>query len=474
MFFHGEMITNILKNRAFQFVSFYALIQIIQSVISFFLLPIITRLLPPDQMGIYATCLTFSLFINVLYFLGITEAIYFGLLNKNSASTKIIPTTILFEITLIVFGFIISSALYFFLGKKTILNIPYFPHVFFTIMFSLLYVLLCTYNMILQATEQLKKYALFNLMIFISINSIAMTLMIIFNLQAMSFIYSYFIVYLVVGIYIIFHIFSRFGVSFDRNILFSAVKFSGPLIPHNMAHWVRGNLDKIFLTSLVSPSHTGFYQVALFFGSFFQLGLEGFRLINNPRFFNMFPNHSSRERQLVSILPVSVGFFSIIALFVSLFSYDIVFHLFDKSYLGSYIYVPIILISQLYFLIYLNIVNVLFYHSKTSAISIASSSVAIVQILISYYLVKQYNIWGACLSILFSNVLFIIVIYWLCKKTIPLRWPIALTSLFCLLPAISYIAFIYFNTLPLKFIAFLIISLFITVLLKNHVMDAIS
>ena len=468
------MIINLLKNRAFHFVSFYAFIQIIQSIVSFFLLPIITRLLPPDQMGIYATCLTFSLFINTLYFLGITEAIYFGLLNKDFGSTNIISTILFFEIILIIFGFIVSSVLYFFLGKTTILNMPYFPHVFFTILFSLLYVLLCTYNMILQATEQLKKYAFFNLMIFISINTIAMVLMIKFNLKAMSFIYSYLFVYLIVGIYIIFYIISNFGSSFDRNILISAIKFSGPLIPHNMAHWVRGNMDKIFLTSLASPSHTGFYQVALFFGSFFQLGLEGFRLINNPRFFNMFPDHSSREKQLVSILPVSVGFFSIIALFVSLFSYDIVFYLFDKSYLGSYIYVPIILISLLYFLVYLNIVNVLFYYSKTTAISITSSSVAIVQILLCYYLVKQYNIWGACLSILFSNIIFAIAIYRLCRKTIPLRWPITLTSLLCVFPALSYIAFFIFNTLPMKFISFLIISLFIIVLLKNHVRDAIS
>ena len=468
------MLTNILKNRAFHFVSFYAFVQIIQSVISFFLLPIITRLLPPDQMGIYATCLTFSLLINVLYFLGITEAIYFNLLNKDSGSKNIIPTTLLFEIIMIVFGLIISSTLYFFLGKTTILNIPYFPHIYFTILFSLLYVLLCTYNMILQATDQLKKYTLFNLIIFILINTIAMTLMIIFNLKAMSFIYSYFFVYLIAGIYIIFHIISKFGLSFDRNILLSAVKFSGPLIPHNMAHWVRGNMDKIFLTSLASPSHTGFYQVALFFGSFLQLGMEGFRLINNPRFFNMFPDHSSREKQLVSILPVSVGFFSIIALFMSLFSYDIVFYLFDKSYLGSYIYVPIILISLLYFLIYLNIVNVLFYYSKTSTISITSSSVAIIQILLCYYLVKQYDILGACFSVLFSNILFVIAIYCLCRKTIPMRWPITLTNLFCLIPALSYISLFYFNTLPLKFIAFLIISLFVMVLLKNHVRDALS
>jgi len=467
-------INGFFKNRFFNFISFYFSVQVLQTIITFFLLPFITRFLSPDQLGIYATCLTFSYFFIIVFFLGVTEVVYFSLLNKDSSKKTIVSSVLYFEIFIILLGLLLNFFFLFLVGERTLFNIPFYPYLFFTIIFSLFYILLNNYNLILQATERLKLYTILNFSVFLFINLLSLYLLVFYEFGAMSFIYSYFITYILLGIFIVFHIFTQFGYSFDKKSLLDALKFSIPLIPHNLAHWTRSNLDKIFLTTLASPAHTGIYQIAISFGNFFNFSIEGFRLINNPRFFTLIQNQHDNEKKLVSILPLSVGFYSIMALLLSLFSYDLISWLFRGPYISSYIFIPLVMVSFLYYLIYINLVNVLFYLKKTTLVSAITGTISIFNFFICFILIKQYQIWGATISLLISNFLFGILVYLFGKKHNRLKWPIWLSNILCILPGLSLFPLLYMNFIWFKIIIFISISTIIFFLIKNHLRNVIT
>jgi O-antigen/teichoic acid export membrane protein len=417
----------------------YFFFSILQKGFSFILIPIYTNFLTPDQYGIIATISIFSTIITLIYFLSIHESAYFSVLkNDNDVNIKI-SSILYFEIFLIFIVIVITIFSYLLFGNFVLFGINYYPIIFFTILSALLSSTANTFLLIQKAKERIILYSVFSFVNFLITTGILLVLLIKYRLEAMSYVYSQLIANGITFLITIVWLFKAYGTGFSFIKIKSSISFSAPLILHNSAHYIRSGIEKVFLSTFVSLNSTGIYNIAYSIGSLFQFALEAFVSTNNPRFFSLIRDKRN-EQKIVAMLPLSTGIFTIVALVLSVFGKELIqLFISNDRYYTAYLYLPIILSSFVFFLIYLNIVNVLFYKTNTKLIASITLSVSFFSLFAGFILIKYLGIWGAAFWVLVSNILMALVVYIFCQKQMPLKWKLYKACFFSILPTISYL-----------------------------------
>jgi O-antigen/teichoic acid export membrane protein len=219
-----------------------------------------------------------------------------------------------------------------------------------------------------------------------------------------------------------------------------AITFSTPLVPHNAAHWARANVDRVMLSGVTSTAQTGIYGMAATYVGIANMATEAFRLVNNPRFFDLIAHDDPpRRSQLTSVLPVSMAGLAAISVTMSLLSKDIFRWFLAPDYWEAYRYVPLLMVSGLVFAIYINIVNVLFHANRTGLIGLATVVGSAIGVLASALLIDRYGAWGSALGILVVNVAITAFVAVFAYRVNRIAWP-WLPSLVCVVtPLLCYV-----------------------------------
>lgn len=243
------------------------------------------------------------------------------------------------------------------------------------------------------------------------------------------------------------------------------VRFSAPLVPHNMAHWARSWSDRLLLATFVSPASTGLFHLAVSYGNIFLFGVEAFRNSNNPRFFALIGNVEKERERITSMLSLSVGVFSFFACILGVFSEEVISLLTTRDFHGSYRYIPFVLTANLFYLAYLNMVVVLFNGGKTWVISTITTISAVVSVAAGAALIANISITGAGISMVASNFLMATLVYVEARKMSRLQWPFLKAVLFALLPLV--LLFLSFHSLSMKVLFLLFIAALIGLMVRR-------
>jgi O-antigen/teichoic acid export membrane protein len=134
----------------------------------------------------------------------------------------------------------------------------------------------------------------------------------------MSFIYAAICANAIVGIFGVTKLLHHFGFQFSVSQLKKMLLFSIPGIPTHLSYWIKECMDRIFLAGSGSLQNTGIYQIALSYCNVLNFGIEAFYNANSPRFVALIQNNEDNENKIISMLPVSIAFFSILAFGISL------------------------------------------------------------------------------------------------------------------------------------------------------------
>jgi O-antigen/teichoic acid export membrane protein len=416
-------IREFLKNPRIQGAGAYFLVQVFQSGVSLVLIPLYTRYLVPAEYGIVQTCAAIATAINVFGFLCVQEGAYFALLRKDPDARKTVAATLLFEIAVISIALPIFVFVALTFRDDTVAGVKLFPYVAGIAFAAGGNMIVTTYLLALQALEQIRRCAIISFVIFASITSIQVFLLIGPELAALSYVYAQMIGYGLAGLVAAIALARRFGLDTSRQHLRRLLRFTTPLVPHNAAHWARGNVDRVMLSSVTSPAQTGFYGMAATYASLLTMAVDAFRLVNNPRFFSLIPEPVANRSQITSILPVSVAGMSAIGIVLSLIAEDVFRTFLAPAYWGAYRYVPLLCVAVLAFGVYTNVVNVLFHKQRTALISLATVSGSVIGIGASWFLVERYGAWGSAAGIAIVNVAITAFVIVLAQRENALPWP---------------------------------------------------
>lgn len=430
-------IVNVLKNKRFRNFNVYFILSLIQKSSSLFLLPIYTRFMSTEQYGVYALCQTLTSITAVILFLAINDNMYFPVMKKNSDVSILISTMVLFEIVSAFLFVIVLVFIRQFMGDISIFHVSFFPFIYYSIFLSITMVFSSTYFYFLQASEKTIQFSILTFSTFSISASLTLYFLILHHLGAMSFIYAAIWANSIVGIFGVIKLLYHFGFQFSVSQLKKMLLFSIPGIPTHLSYWIKECMDRIFLAGSGSLQNTGIYQIALSYSNVLNFGIEAFYNANSPRFVALIQNNEDNENKITSMLPVSMAFFSILAFGISLFASEIISLLTSKSFHGSANYVPFIATALAVSLIYNNVVGILYHYSKTLLVSVTSMAYSLLSIPISFFLVKSFGILGAALSMICSNLIYSLMVYFIAQRTEKFNWPLKKALFLSLLPLIA-------------------------------------
>ena len=381
-------------------IAIYAIPAFINRGLSFFLIPLYTRILQPYEYGTLDILLVFGNLVNLTIALEVSQ----GVARYCSAEKDVHQRAIY-----------ASSALWFSLisyGTFFILGIS-FSHTFSawilnrteltsTFQISLVYITLN--GIFLLVSNQFRwelrsrNYAISSFLVSLVTAISGVTLAYYFGLRLNGLLLGMISGTTIGLLYSLWYLRQSFCLYFDSKYLYKMLCFSLPLVPSGISIFISNYLDRLMINHYLSLEEVGLYGLAFRVSSVVSLVMIGFQNALTPLIYNNYSKPKT-PRELASIFRIFTAIALLIFLTLSIFSNEI-FHWFlpPNYYQASrlvILIVPAILLSSMY--IFAPGIDLL---KKTHLILWINFSGAILNVLLNYLLIPKLGTIGAATATL--------------------------------------------------------------------------
>jgi O-antigen/teichoic acid export membrane protein len=387
-------------------VGFIGIVQIISSLGSFFLLPIITKNLGAYYYGLWAQIsITVSL-ISPFALMGLSMSLV-RFLSSETEKERIREAvySILFFVT--ISGFMASFLLYIFAEPLAAFGFRE-PDAAYFIKAGSLMILLNVIEPIslfyFRVFRQIKKFSYLTL--FEAIGKLFFILVLLkIGYGLLGVIAATLIVQAVIILIAFLTIVSQIGFIIPKfTYIREYLQFSLPLTPNALIRWITESSDRYLVTFFLGLKSVGIYSAACSFGSLTQLLVSPLQLILLPELSKIYDenkidevtvymSHSLRYFLLVS-LPAVFGLSALAKPLLRIFT--------TQDFLSGWPVIPVIAFSGLLAGVVQIFINTLFIVKKTRAQTYINLAGAVLNILINLFLIPSIGIVGAALSTLLA------------------------------------------------------------------------
>lgn len=407
----------------------YGIVQVLQGAIGFFLLPIYTRYLTPNDYGVVSIVTSVTGFLAVFYLFGLHGAVskfYYEYVDDASLFKKfigtIITTILIISLCLTIFLFVTHN----FILDKFLKGINFYPYMaigLLTVGFSTVFPI---YQGILQMQHRAEKYAIQQFATFLVTLILNIVFIMILKLGAIGPLLSSFIVSVITFIYAVILFNKLIDWKIDKSIMTKSLKYAMPLVPHSLAGWISNLADRVILNNLKSASLVGIYNIGYQFGNIINIVAGAVNSAFVPWFFSIMKDSKNDKTQIYRFGNAFVLLYSLGALWLSILSPYILKFMVHKNFYSAVDCIPYIAFAYVFNGVYYFFVSGLFYNETgTKYIFIASTISAGINIILNFILIPKYEIIGASLATLISFALMSIMVLFLSRiinKKDDLKW----------------------------------------------------
>lgn len=391
----------------------YTVFNVLQKAISFFLLPLYTIYLTPEDYGITNVLTSSAALLTFLYTFSIQAAstrFNFKYSKNPNLVKKIWGTNFVFILINSTFWVIITILTYHYTLIYLIGNeVEFVPYVLICLLNCALAPVFLYYQIYLQAKQQAKQFAINNFLNFLTSLLLNILFVVFFKLKALGVLLSMLIVTTLFGIYAIYRLYKDVSFCLKPKLLKISLQYSIPMIPHSLSGWLNGMLDRIFINRLVNLSSVGLYSISSQFGLIVNMLGFGINQAYSPWFFK---RHGTDEgRKLISnVADLGIAGLSIVGFAISIFSSEILSLMTTSKYHEVWPSVILLVHANLFDCLYYFYVAVLFLDS-TRLLSCISISAALLNCIVNYFLISHYGYFGASLSYLIVQILLSVFVF---------------------------------------------------------------
>lgn len=226
-------------------------------IMIFLLMPLYTRTLSTDEMGIadavYATCTV------ILYIVSFTisEATMRFSKMEDVKKEKVLVNSL--AVWMISVGIMMSIS---FLLKKTVFFAPYFLFIFLIVVFQNFYMIISQYA---RGSEKIRVFSVGGIIqtLFLVLGNIVFLLYFKWGIE--GYLLAYIISFIVSGIYLAFgmKIYHCFKIKyFEKTLIVRMVRYSVPLVFTGLSWWILNASDKYVILYYIGASANGIYSIA--------------------------------------------------------------------------------------------------------------------------------------------------------------------------------------------------------------------
>ena len=449
----------------------YGTSTIVGRFLQFLLVPLYTNLFAPSEFGIFANIYAYIAMLNVLFSIGL-ESGYFKFASTLEVGTKKENFSHPF-LTVCLNAFILSSILFFFSSDFTSVFqiapvrqdlIKYTALILF---FDAIVLVPFAY---LRLNNKPKIFALIKIINIIVNVSLNVLLIVILDYGIEAIFISNLIASVLTFIILLPIIIKNLKISFNKKLLIELFKFSIPYIPAGISSNIVQVISRPILTYLTDSSTVGIFQANYKLGIFMMLFVSMFDFAWRPFFLNNAKEKNAKQmfsKVMTLFILAASAIFLVLSVFIdNIGMMNIPFkgHLIGEAYWGGLKIVPIILLSYLFYGIYINLMAGIYIEKKTKYLPLITGVGAVISICTNFLLIPELNIIGAALASLFSYTAMTIGIYIVAQKYYKIEYEFNKIAYIFILLGISYVLYTFTNNLFAEYWFFKIIYVIIFVL----------
>lgn len=214
----------------------------------------------------------------------------------------------------------------------------------------------------------------------------------------------------------------------SKAALKSALAFGLPLIPHVIGGAMLVSMDRVVITNVIGVSALGIYVVATQIGlGIYLLADAANRAMSPWQLEAMKQNKSDQDIKIVRYGALFFMGLIAIALLLGATAPFLMTFLVGPEFRAAADFVWLIALGQAFGGMYLYTSNIIFYFSKTAALSSITISCGIVNIVLTYILINRFDLIGAAISFWITQMLMLLLTFIVSQRLRPLPWLSLLT-----------------------------------------------
>lgn len=415
------------KNAVFKNSAIYMGTDAFSRAIAFLLLPIISKYLVPEQLGIAANFDVLQSILALLAGQAVVNSIPYFFYKMSKKEMAVLITNLIYLI--IILNVFFSCVILFSSGIiEQYLKIKLWLQVLTVV--SVISMLITEIDkLVFRLEDKPYKFAILQLLQSFLYIGLQVVMVIFLEMQALGRIYS---TVLSVGIVCVLHIciLYRKGyivLKYDRQSMEKLLKFGLPLLPHSISFWLKSGLDKVLLTTYCGLAVNGLYSMAMTFGAIYTMCEQSFSRAYTPYLQKRlsFINEQTEFVEKRKIVKMTYGFgvmFLLLLLLLIPFCWLVINNLVDAKYIPCFTFIPFILIARTIHAYYSLIVEYIYTAQKTLGLGIITFSGSACQLLLTFLFVKGLGASGINFSLILGEVLIMLSVWYYSNKVYPMPW----------------------------------------------------
>ncbi len=443
----------------------YTITTIFQKGVAFFLIPVYSVYIEPQEYGIISLVLATIAILTVFFTLSFDSAIvrfYYDYKHDPIALKQKISTLLFSLAANALFAFLIFMLLGPFVFGLILPNIDFYPYLFLGLLiliFQPFYLLVLGFC---QTIENAKAFSIISIGYFLLHLSLTITLVVGLKFGGKGILIATLVSSIVFSIIGLIFLKKYFTFTYDYPFIKEALRYTLPLIPHSIAGQLAVTLDRFMINGYLSTKLTGIYYMGYQLSYPVDVVSMSFNRAFVPTYFNNVENPEGR----LEILKNGSFFFAtclIGAFGLSIWAPEIFKFLIDEAYQESLNLLPIISFSFVATVIYYIHSCVLFYKKeKVQWVAVCTITANLINMLLNILLIPIYGLYGAAYATLVSQLLLAILAFIVGRKIEQVRWPTS--KYFFLFTVLFFLSLLTNHTISFDLILSISIKLLITCL----------
>lgn len=424
-----QIISNYITHKLFRNAFIYTVSEIIVSAVPFFLLPILTRYLTPNEYGIIATFQILFTIIAGFVLLDIHGVISVNYFKLDILQLRIYIGNVAFIIIINFVIFLIVSSLL----KSPLSNLIKFPENWLpNIVIIALFQAIITIGLTLWQVEQNPLiYGIFQ----ISHTTINVLLSLIFIVWFKwgweGRLYGIMISSIAFGVIAIIRMRRYVKFSLKRKYIYDALHFCIPLIPHTLGGLLMLATGRLLINVMVNVAETGIYTVGYQVGMVINLLAASFNKAWAPFLFEKLKeNNYETKIKIVKFTYLYLAAITLLAILLTCAAPEILSFLVSSNFRSADKYVLWIAAGYAANGMYFMVVNYIFYAKKTFILAWITLLASIVNAVLCYFLIKKNGPVGAAQAMTISNFVIFSLSWLLSAKVYKMPWALKYANKF--------------------------------------------
>ncbi len=209
----------------------------------------------------------------------------------------------------------------------------------------------------------------------------------------------------------------------DRASVVDALKFGVPLIPHALGWMLLVMVDRFMISNLIDVASTGIYTVALQIGMVLAMAIESFNKAFSPWLMKgLVARDPSRDRQIVRFTYAAFVVILVAAVLLGIAAPWFLPFVVGADFQAAAPIVVYVALGHAFTGMYSLVANYLYYEGRTWHIAATSLVAGLLNVFASYWLLRQNGVIGAAQAFLLSQAFVFICTWWLTQRAHPMPW----------------------------------------------------